>query len=78
MVEAALDTGCGCSWGWQTPEEVMWVTCSLGSDGNNFFFSPDNWAIQVLSWSFTSVCTLHMHIQKSISITNAFFLLALT
>jgi hypothetical protein len=49
---------------------VGWV---VGRDGNNSFLNPDTWNIQVLSWSFMSLCTLHMNILiKVTSIINAF------
>ena len=35
------------------------VGWALGRDGNNSFLNPDTWDIQVLSWSFMSLCTLH-------------------
>ena len=44
--------------------ELLWVSFAFGRDGNNSFLNPDTWAIQVLSWSFTNVCTLHIHIKN--------------
>ena len=40
--------------------EMLLVSCALGRDSNNSFLNPDIWDIQVLSWSFISLCTLHM------------------
>ena len=55
-----------------------WVGWTLGRDGNNSFLNPDTWDIQVLSWSFMSLCTLHMPIHIKInSIINAFFCIEL-
>ena len=48
---------------------------ALGRDGNNSFLIPDTWDIQVLYWSFMSLCTLYMPIHIRINcIINAFFL----
>ena len=55
-----------------------WVGWALGRDGNNSFLNPDTWNIQVLSWSFMSLYTLHMTIVIRVkSIINAFFCIEL-
>ena len=46
-----------------SPRPRDWVGWALGRDGNNSFLKPDTWDIQVLSWSFMSLCILHMSIQ---------------
>ena len=53
--------------------ELLWVGWALGRDGYNSFLNPETWVIQVLFWSFTSPCPLHMHIHNKINfIINAF------
>ena len=55
-----------------------WMGWALGRDGNNSFLNPDTGDIQVLSWSFMSLCTLQMPIHISIySIISAFFCIEL-
>ena len=55
-----------------------WVGWALGRDSNNSFLNPDTWDIQVLSWSFISLCTSHIPIHIRVnSIINAFFCIEL-
>jgi hypothetical protein len=46
-----------------------WVGWALGRDGNNSFFNPDTWDIQVLSWSFMSYayCTCPYILELTLS-----------